>query len=244
MKPRTLTTDEIRYFRYNGFFKIPWILPEKIVSDLKKTINNHIDNEIEPLVKDYRNDVMRLSAIWQRGGLFQRVMGGEEVKPVLHSLLGPDVELILNRHNHLTLRRQDDKTAMSLELHRDCKNWSRTICTILFFIEETTLENGCTRVVPGSHVLPNAAPGLKPENDPWFIQSGLLEQTIPLPMPAGGMLVIDSMILHAAGKNHTDGTRMSITSGYHTVDEHAGIWDPKRVTVFGERVYTGNDRYP
>ena len=26
-------------------------------------------------------------------------------------------------------------------------------------------------------------------------------------------------------KNHTDGTRMSITSGYHTVDEHAGIWD-------------------
>ena len=57
MKPRTLTTDEIRYFRYNGFFKIPWILPEKIVSDLKKTIKNHIDNEIEPLVKDYRNDV-------------------------------------------------------------------------------------------------------------------------------------------------------------------------------------------
>ena len=186
---------------------------------------------------------MRLSAIWQRGGPFQRIMAGEEVKPVLHSLLGPNVELILNLHNHLTLRKKDDKTAMSIELHRDCKNWSRTICTILFFIEETTIENGCTRLIPGSHMLPNIAPGVRPEHDSWFIQSGLLEQTIPIPMPAGGILAIDSMILHAAGENFTRGTRMTITAGYHTVDEKTDISDPKRVTVFGERIYAGNDLY-
>ena len=61
-------------------------------------------------------------------------------------------------------------------------------------------------------------------------------------MPAGGLLAIDSMLLHAAGRNRTDGTRMSLTAGYHLVDQHAGAWDAKRALVCGERVYRGNDR--
>jgi len=87
---------------------------------------------------------MRLAAVWQRGGAIRRVLGGAEVVPALQSLHGPDVELMLNRQNRLTLRRRDDRTAMSIELHRDVRNWSRTICTILFFLEDTNLENGCT----------------------------------------------------------------------------------------------------
>jgi len=60
-------------------------------------------------------------------------------------------------------------------------------------------------------------------------------------MPTGGMLAIYSMLMHAAGRNRTDGTRMTLSDGYHVVDHHAGVWDPKRVVVCGERVYQGND---
>ena len=240
-EPRPLTSDEIHFFRFNGFLKLPWRLPDDLVERLKAQAGADVEQEVEPLVRDYRGDVMRLSAIWERGGAFQEALGGAEVVPALQSLLGPDVELTLNRHNHMTLRRRDDRSAMSVYLHRDVSNWSRTICTILFYLEDTNLENGCTQVIPGSHLLPNVAPGLKAETDPWWIASGLLEQRISLPMPAGGMLAIDSMLLHAAGRNRTDGTRMSLTAGYHLVDHHAGAWDPKRALVCGERVYRGND---
>ena len=240
-EPRPLTTDEIRFFRYNGFLKLPWRLPDALVQRLKDQIDADIEQQVEPLVRDYRGDVMRLSAIWERGAAFQEAMGGAEVVPALESLIGPDVELMLNRHNHLTLRRQDDRTAMSMALHRDVTNWSRTICTILFYLEDTNLENGCTQFIPGSHLLPNVAPGRKAEDDPWWIASGLLEQRFSLPMPAGGMLAIDSMLLHAAGRNRTSGTRMTLTAGYHLVDHHAGVWDPKRVVVCGQRDYRGND---
>ena len=158
-EPRPLTTDEIRFFRYNGFLKLPWRLPDALVQRLKDQIDADIEQQVEPLVRDYRGDVMRLSAIWERGAAFQEAMGGAEVVPALESLIGPDVELMLNRHNHLTLRRQDDRTAMSMALHRDVTNWSRTICTILFYLEDTNLENGCTQFIPGSHLLPNVAPG-------------------------------------------------------------------------------------
>ena len=240
-EPRPLTPDEVRFFRFNGFLKLPWRLPPGLVARVKAQAVSDIEQAVEPLFRDYRGDVMRLSAIWERGGAIRQALGGAEVVPALQSLLGPDVEYMLNRHNHLTLRRQDDRTAMSIELHRDVSNWSRTICTILFYLEDTNLENGCTQIIPGSHLLPNVAPGLKAESDPWWIASGLLEQRISLPMPAGGLLAIDSMLLHAAGRNRTDGTRMTLTAGYHVVDHHAGDWDPKRVVVCGERVYRGND---
>jgi hypothetical protein len=60
-------------------------------------------------------------------------------------------------------------------------------------------------------------------------------------MPAGGMLVIDSMIVHGIGQNRTDGTRMSMTIGYHSVDELSDVPNPKRIRVRGDTVYDGND---
>ena len=131
---------------------------------------------------------------------------------------------------------------MSIELHRDVRNWSRTICTVLVFLEDTKPRERLHKVIPGIRLLPDVALRLIAEHDPWWIASGLLEQRISIPMPAGGMLAIDSMLQHAAGRNGTDGTRtrMTLTAGYHALDHHAGVRDPKRVVVCGERVYQGN----
>jgi hypothetical protein len=49
------------------------------------------------------------------------------------------------------------------------------------------------------------------------------------------------MIMHGAGQNRTDGTRISLTVGYHSADELSDVENPKRVLVRGERRYLGND---
>jgi phytanoyl-CoA hydroxylase len=232
-----LTPEQVAFFRHSGFLKLPERLPEELVAGLKETIRRHIREEIQPVVRDKQGLVVRTSDIWGRGGIFREAVTRPEVLDPLESLLGPNIELLTNRHNHATLRLADEGTDT---MHRDVLQWTRTIVTVLFYLEETTLENGCTRLVPGSHLLPGIRTSSLAD-DNWVRESGILEQAVPLPMPAGGLVAIDSMVMHGAGRNQTDGSRMSMTVGYHSVDELAGLENPKRILVRGERIYRGND---
>ena len=229
-----LTPQEVQLFRHNGFVKLPTRLNDDLVEALKAAALKDIGEEVEPVARNKEGRVTRISDLWGRGGIFQETIVCDEILNPLESLLGPNIEFVRNRHNHVYLR--DRASTASLELHRDVRHWSRTIVTVLVYLEDTNLENGCTHVVPGSHILPDFV-NLN-DNDP--LHQIALGQVIPVPMTAGGLLAIDSMIIHSAGKNRTDGTRMSMTLGYHTLDE-LSLDNPKRVLVRGERVYKGND---
>ncbi|MEM7538358.1 MAG: phytanoyl-CoA dioxygenase family protein [Chloroflexota bacterium] len=243
-----LTPEQYHLFRHNGFLKLPEQLPESLVDDLKRTILQHIDELVEPVMRDKHGRVIRISNLWDRGGVFQDALTHPAVIEPLTSLLGPNIEFILNRHNHATLRLADTSGgAMSTETHRDVDQWSRTIVTVLFYLEDTNLQNGCTYVVPGTHMLPGwsrrSAEIPNMDHDEEMVRSGLLAQRVPVPMPAGGLLAMDGMLFHAAGKNLTPNTRMSMTAGYHSVDEIAGARDPKRVVIRGNSsYYRGNLR--
>lgn len=233
-----LTPEQVQFFRHNGFLKLPARLPQQFVASLKDLIWRRIREEVAPVVHDRQGRVVRLSNIWQRGDFFSEAITRPEVIDPLESLIGPNIELILNRHNHATLRLAEDGSSY---LHRDVLQWCRTIVTVLFYLEETTVENGCTVVVPGSHLLP-AASRLELGDDPAMKASGILDQTVPVPMPAGGLLVIDSFLIHGPGENTTPHSRMSMTVGYHSVDELLGMENPRRVLIRGERPYLGNDK--
>ncbi len=232
-----LTPQQVQFFRHNGFLKLPERLSPETVSLLIETFQRHIREEIEPVVRDRQGRVVRISNLWDRDPIFREALTCPQVLEPLESLLGPHIELIKNRHNHATLRLADDACQY---LHRDILQWSRPIVTILFYLEETTVENGCTGIIPGSHLL---LPGVQTSyvaEDARIAQSGLLEQIVPVPMPAGGLLALDSLVIHGPGVNTTPNTRMSMTVGYHSVDELSDVENPKRVLVRGERIYMGN----
>jgi phytanoyl-CoA hydroxylase len=235
-----LTPEQVQLFRHNGFIKLPGRLPPERVRQLIQTIRQQICEEVEPVVRDKQGRVVRLSNIWDRGPLFRETMTCPEVLDPLESLLGPNIELIRNRHNHATLRLAEEGEGTDYT-HRDVMQWTRSIVTVLFYLEETTVENGCTRVIPGTHLLPGIG-SLPLAQDEAIQRAGILDQAVPVPMPAGGLLAIDSLVMHSAGQNRTDGSRMSMTVGYHSVDELSGVDNPKRALVRGERIYMGNDR--
>ncbi|MCY3821508.1 MAG: phytanoyl-CoA dioxygenase family protein [Gammaproteobacteria bacterium] len=233
----TLQPEEVDLFRHNGFVKLPTRLPADLVEGLKASALEDIQNEVEPVARR-DGEVDRISGLWDRGGVFQQAIACDEILDPLESLLGPNIEFMLNRHNHIYLR--DRKSLASIELHRDCRVWSRNLLSVLVYLEDTHLENGCTYVVPGSHHLPTLS------NFAYIRERKELlgiawSQAIPLPMPAGGLLAMDGLLLHAAGRNQTDGTRMSMTLGYHSADEFSLPDDRKHVLVRGERTYGGND---
>ena len=220
--------------------KINVTLPEETVARLKEAIWKDIRAGVEPVVRDREGRIVRISNLLDRDPVFREVVACPMVLDPLESLLGPNIAMIKNRHNHATLR---TATGKKEDLHRDMLQWTRNIVTVLFYLEEATVEKGCTVAVPGSHLIPMADGLHGVARQEWVQKSGLLDQVVPIPMPAGGMLVIDSMILHTAGVNHTSETRMSMTAGYHAVDELAEMPNPKLHLVRGQFIYKGNDNY-
>lgn len=227
-----LTPEQQWLFRVSGFVKLPGALPGETVRALLHAIHEDIERQAEPVVRNAEGRIVRLSNVLDRAPIFREVATSPLVLDPLQDLLGPNIEITRNRHNHATLRLADPRAEA---LHRDVPQWSRPIVTVIFYLEESTSEKGATQLVPGSHLLPWAADSSAIE------RAGLAEQVVRAEMPAGGMLCIDSLIWHGVGANRTKETRTSMTMGYHSVDDLASLEDPQTLLVRGRRPYAGND---
>ena len=116
-----LTPQEIQLFRHNGFIKFPTQLPMDQVEALKAAALKDMAEVVEPVARQ-NGRIIRISAIWERGGIFRETITCDEILNPLESLLGSNIEYVLNRHNHVYLR--DAGSSHSLELHRDVSHWS------------------------------------------------------------------------------------------------------------------------
>ena len=224
-----LSETEIRLFHANGFLKLEHRLPEDHVEALSAAIWRNIEAEIEPVVRGADGSIGRISDVIGRDDeIFWDTITSERVLDPLESLLGPEIVVHKKRHNHATLRRGTD-TKGSTYFHRDVRQWSRPLVTALFYLTETNLENGCTRVVPHSQYIPSERlyddDGSLNEDDEIFVQE------VPVPMPRGGILLLNSLAMHRVGMNHTDEPRMSMTIGYHSEDSLTDADEPNHILV-------------
>src|SRR5579862_2886571 len=128
----TLTPEQSRLFRHNGFLKLPERLPEAMVACLKATIHRQIEEEVAPIVRDKQGRVVRISNLWDRGAPFQETVTCSQILDPLGSLLGPNIEYVKNRHNHATLRLAGEG---SVYFHRDVLQWTRSIVTVIVYLE-------------------------------------------------------------------------------------------------------------
>ena len=131
----SLTSEQVHLFRHNGFLKLENRLPGEQVEKLKKTILRNFREEVQPVVRDREGRVVRISGVVDREPVFFETASSPLVLDPLESLLGPNIELIKNRHNHATLRLASENRPEGL--HRDVRQWSRTIFTVIFYLQET-----------------------------------------------------------------------------------------------------------
>ena len=124
-----LTPEQQWLFRLAGFVKLPGGLPPETVRALRAAIARDIEREAEPVVRNADGRIVRLSALLDRDPIFRAVATSPLVLDPLVDLLGPNIEIVRNRHNHATLRLPDPRAEA---LHRDVPQWSRGIVTVLF----------------------------------------------------------------------------------------------------------------
>lgn len=151
-------------------------------------------------------------------------------------LLGPNIELIENRHNHLSVFRVSGQDAM----HRDILQWSRSILTVLLYLSDCTDLASATQVIPGSHRWPCA--GAPNNGGTWLAQStyeDLAEQAVPVPARAGDALLMHGQLYHAGLSVAIAEPRIVLALAYCSVDELASEPPPNCRLVHGQRIQRG-----
>src|SRR6185436_1889290 len=126
----------------------------ELIAQLERVIRQHVECRTEPIVCEdpdrpgrevsgdvARARVLRLSRILSRDPVFADAARTPKLLDVLKELLGANVDVLINRHNHVTLRLPG---ASFLGWHRDVMNWSRNILAAIFYLEDSTIESGCT----------------------------------------------------------------------------------------------------
>lgn len=114
--------------------------------------------------------------------------------------------------------------------HTDCSFLYVKPCKLVglwFAVEEVTKENGCLWYVPGSHRTETVTRRMvrtpQSEKGPPLTFIGhqrefSSEEFVPLPVPAGGLVLIHGQVVHKSEKNISDKPRPAYT--FHVFDTH------------------------
>jgi ectoine hydroxylase-related dioxygenase (phytanoyl-CoA dioxygenase family) len=81
--------------------------------------------------------------------------------------------------------------------------------TLIAAVDAFTKENGCTEVIPGSHLWGNFGDPGRP-ND----MGEILSMLVPMEIPAGAAFLMAGTLFHRGGANVTDKPRLAFTNQY------------------------------
>lgn len=241
----TLSHEQARHFRSQGYYKLPAIFSGDETADMRDFVASEAAKERE-LGKAIGNPIMKLYGLQARNpNLIDRVIRHPVLTGALQSILGPNVAFVTNRHNHATVNDTQGEPAEGL--HRDILQPTRGLVTATVYLQEATLENGATRIIPGSQNMPFVGVPQANGGGTWMAEheeyAGLEEQALSVPMPEGGVLLFDGLAFHGVGSNASGDSRMSMTLGFRAADELDRHPDAERqIIVSGSQIYRGNDR--
>ncbi|MCZ6636004.1 MAG: phytanoyl-CoA dioxygenase family protein [bacterium] len=236
-----LTDEDIWYFKYTGFLRLPDTLPGDLVDRLNAVTDVQVQQMIEPVVwekarsRDNPLAVRRLSKILDRDPVYLEAASHPVIQETLSGILGPHIDLLRNKHNHIMVRPPGSDP---VGWHSGEEPYSYTLITALIYLEESTMGNGCIRLVPGSHMRPFSRSRRGPRS---FRNCKLYYKSVPMPMPRGGVILFNDCCYHGADKNRSNSSRRSMTLAFRAHDAHDVVKDdPEKILVRGESVYSGH----
>jgi chlorinating enzyme len=142
---RHATPEQVAFYRENGYLKFGRIFT---VSEMD-ALRDHVDAMIAALPEGKRPEEMdrpHFTDPW----LF-RYLVAPRVLDVIEDFIGPDIVLW---SSHFIAKPKGDGRAVPW--HTDGAYWNKRldpmdVITLWLAVDESTLDNGCMRVLPGSH---------------------------------------------------------------------------------------------
>jgi hypothetical protein len=198
-----------------GFTVLPAVLAADEVADLRAR-NAALEASVG---EDHRfaGRARHLSNLVAADPAYLRLIDHPAVLPVVEALVGPD--LILGSLNSRILRPGDPAQELHGDVEAPVRREGRPLMVnTVWMLDDFTAENGATRVVPGSHRMPQ----------PWPPAERAVPHVVQATGTAGSVIVFDGRTWHGGGANRTERDRHGVFGHYR-----AGRWmlfqcDPHR----------------
>jgi ectoine hydroxylase-related dioxygenase (phytanoyl-CoA dioxygenase family) len=224
--PRTLTKEQVRFWEENGYLVLPEVLSPQEVERLRRAVD---DLEARAATVGETTDRFQFKVFESAGRRVQQIaepheLGGEWLALARHpaildrveDLLGPNLQLYYSM-GMLKAPRE----GFAAPWHQDFAFFphGRTeILACMVAIDDATPENGCLRVVPGSHRM-GILNHYKDGKFTGIYQGDTAAFDAPgghalLPVRAGGLLLWHVMTLHGSAPNRSEHPRRAVVLEY------------------------------
>jgi phytanoyl-CoA hydroxylase len=138
---------------------------------------------------------------------FARLAADPRVLDVMQDLIGPDIKLFRD-----ALMMKPPRHGSAKPYHQDSAYWQidpPDLVSVWMALDDATLENGCMRVIPGSHI--GGVLEHKHLLDYQVDETELdTSREVAVPLKTGGCLFFHSLLLHATAPNHSPHPRRSM----------------------------------
>lgn len=231
------TSSEVEQFHRDGFVIVAGAADSAVCERMRALAERHLAVPVDPV--EYEADtrypgapasreasggrtVRRLLQAYARDPLFRDWARSEPIARRLGQLLGPAVELSQAHHNCVMTKAPAFSSVTGW--HQDIRYWSferPELVSAWLALGPENEENGCLRVVPGSHRIEfrrdqyDAALFFR---DDTAENRAILDRQVSVELGPADVLFFHARLLHAAGRNHTPLTKLALVFTFHAAD--------------------------
>jgi ectoine hydroxylase-related dioxygenase (phytanoyl-CoA dioxygenase family) len=241
-----ITPQQARFYADNGYLVVEGVFDREKVGRALTAIDELLDPanaerpyEFEP------QDGATVRRIWSptnKHAVFDQMASDPALLDCIEQLIGGN---ILFHYSKLNMK--GPKVGSVVEWHQDFSYYPHTnsdLLSALVFLDDATTQNGCLRVVPGSH-----RAGLHSHEVGGFFRgkvSGVDEASaVSVEVKAGGVLFLHCLTLHASARNESNLPRRTFLPAYRAADAfpiyfgpHAAHNEPGIKLLRGQRSKT------
>lgn len=204
-----VTREQRGQLDQHGFLLLPEFSSASEMDALHDQIEQLFRWEGEDAGSEFKQELhsRRLSNLINKGEVFRRLASQPAILDLVQAVLGKQYKL-----SSMNARSADPRQPTGQPLHADmaaiADDHGFWVCNVIWLVDDFTAENGCLRVVPGSHQL-----GMLPQNS---VANALLAHPdeILLTGQRGSFIVLNAHVWHAGTANQTDKPRTALHGFY------------------------------
>ncbi|HEV8560491.1 MAG TPA: phytanoyl-CoA dioxygenase family protein [Actinophytocola sp.] len=213
-KPSALSANDLDFYRKNGYLKHDRLLrPDRF-----EALKAHFERKLAELPEGERPENMDVPH-FSDPELFHWLLD-EDVLDLIEAIIGPDIAVF---SSHFFCKPAGD--GKSVPWHQDAYFWRETIepasraITVWLALDPSTQDNGCMRVIPGSHLadatryrdVNNAESVFDEELDPAQVEQ---DRAVPVELMPNQCSVHSGTLVHGSHINASTMRRCAYTMRY------------------------------
>lgn len=228
------TDEDLSFFQKNGYVVERHLVPDHLRQAMLDRTRADLKNLVEPI--EYEAELQypgapeslqaeggktarRLKTAHQRDPLFLEFLKSPEILNRLEQILGPTVVMPTVHHNCIMTKLPEYSSDTGW--HQDIRYWrfeKRELVTVWCALGDEYPENGCLKVIPGSHANTYAAEQFDEElflREDLPQNAELIERAVHVPLSVGDVLFFHCRTFHAASRNYSDQPKYSVVFTFH-----------------------------